>query len=915
MDTSLFFSPQRVLPYFAAGEDFFTPYYAHGGQDRGREGNFAKLLGDSVPADWGTATWEFWASAVPPELKLPAQGWKIHISSTVENAEQTLARVIEVVVASRAACKVLADTDWLRLMNSKDADRRSAGKFIVVYPRTTEELRALVVKLADATTGLAGPYVLTDRRFPGSRCVFYRYGEIIPSATRDRLGVREPLLTDPDGVDHPDERAIPYTLPPWVKDPFPDEPEPDSDVTAFFEQYNITEALQFSSAGGVYRAVHTPTGQHVAIKEARPLITCSSGQDAPALLRKEHAILDLLSDCAVPEAREIRQVWEHTYLVMSFLAGDTLAAWANSRNPRYGNPGSWAAYLRDLVTVWSEILQTIQAGHRRGVVFGDLSASNFLVDEADGLPRPVMIDLEGAVRVGTDPDPRIYTAAFASPQRLAGQAATIADDVYSMAVLLAFTLGAGPHLGPHAPRLADRCLHDLAAEHPVPASVLDWITRALAGNPADRPSLAVLHQALDLARVGRALPRRVGGQRGDGASSEPLPDNAAVAGDLARQIISAATPETDVLYAADPAAYATNALGFGYGAAGVIRALSLCGHPVPDSHLNWLLNRAAACDENFPVGLHTGLAGITWVLGDLDGPAHYYGLLERVRTQRDRSDFGHDLFAGDSGVGLALLHAFDRTGDQAFLAAAEPIARQLRDNGHTEHEGLLFGPSGLALCLTEWARRSDDTAAVAAAARWLAADTAKLNWRNGRVTGFLSHFPGGARLSPYILDGLAGLAVAAARLHTLTPSPATRHLLRALIPALSSARPFMGGFLSGQAGIAYALAEISRALPEPSTVEAAQRAAARLCLYTLPRGESLAFLGEQNLRFSLDFNTGAAGAAVILVQSLAPDSGDPSPDLIPSRTPVSARTYSSDEADEADEAYRLLRDQLPDLPH
>lgn len=75
------------------------------------------------------------------------------------------------------------------------SDRKKTGTFLRLGEALTREL-----------AGLVGPYVLSDRRWPGSSCVSYRYGGF---ARRSRLredGSRLLVIAGPDGEPVPDVR-------------------------------------------------------------------------------------------------------------------------------------------------------------------------------------------------------------------------------------------------------------------------------------------------------------------------------------------------------------------------------------------------------------------------------------------------------------------------------------------------------------------------------------------------------------------------------------------------------------------------------------------------------------------------------------------------------------------------------------
>lgn len=63
--------------------------------------------------------------------------------------------------------------------------------------------------------------------------------------------------------------------------------------------------------------------------------------------------------------------------------------------------------------------------------------------------------------------------------------------------------------------------------------------------------------------------------------------------------------------------HATNTLCLAYGTAGVVHALHTAGRELPDSVVDRLGTDALRRRAELPPGLHTGSAGIVWVLAEL----------------------------------------------------------------------------------------------------------------------------------------------------------------------------------------------------------------------------------------------------------------------------------------------------------
>jgi len=150
------------------------------------------------------------------------------------------------------------------------------------------------------------------------------------------------------------------------------------------------------------------------------------------------------------------------------------------------------------------LIEALQAVHARGLVHRDLKPANVLL-AADG---PRLIDfgisraLEGAATTATSII--VGTPAFMSPEQVKGLPVGPASDVFALGSVIAFAAtGAAPFgagtSGPIA--MAYRVVHAQPDLSRVPVPLTKLVTACLAKNPADRPELA---QLMDAVRDGSA---------------------------------------------------------------------------------------------------------------------------------------------------------------------------------------------------------------------------------------------------------------------------------------------------------------------------------------------------------------------------------------------------------------------------
>lgn len=406
---------------------------------------YSDLLRTLIPADWKTARFDVWLRASPPNAVLAPQGFKIHVSSTVANAQTVLRRAVPECVRAGVTFKLASDPTLLRFLNSKRHTRGGSGKFMAIYPPDEPAFLALLEALHQATRDLEGPYILSDKRYRDSKSVFYRYGGFQRMSRLRPDGSQQLMIQKPDGTLLPDVRTPYFELPEWVKDPLPDSPEPEDDSELLHGRYQVLEALSFTNTGGIYRAIDQQTGHTVCIKEARPHTeTWLGGEqtvDAVATLRREHDNLKRMQDLPfVPRLIELFQEWEHTYLATSFVDGEPLTRLRVRDDfivlAYMDDPERVLRFCKVLRQLTLRLLDAVEAIHACGLVVGDISPGNVLYDRATG--KLNLIDFEAALVRGESSvmSVRWFNPGFRAESRRQATTLEPFDDFYACGMLV-----------------------------------------------------------------------------------------------------------------------------------------------------------------------------------------------------------------------------------------------------------------------------------------------------------------------------------------------------------------------------------------------------------------------------------------------------------------------------------------------
>ncbi|MFE3197007.1 lanthionine synthetase LanC family protein [Embleya sp. NPDC059237] len=419
--------------------------------DRDAVGAREQGNGEQAPGSadaWDVRSDDFWCTVRPPGHAARAQGWKIHVSARTGDAPHVLGRVCDVLLPRRVAFKFAGDLERLRMLNSREADRASAGKFITVYPDDDEQFMELVDALDEVTRELTGPGILSDRPCRPGSVVHYRYGGFGRRAVLGNDGGYHAVLTDPDGSAVDDAREAWFTPPSWAPDPLvrrarsapaaASEPAPRRAEVLIGGRFAVTSALRHSAKGGVFLGKDTTDDADVVVKQARAHIEVDrSGRDACAALRHEAVLMRRLEHTGVtPRHVALLEEAETIFLAQERIPGEPLRAWVVRHA---ADPGVAWTLARPLVEGLIRLVRTV---HGEGLVIRDLSPTNVLVGP-DGALR--LVDLELAADIGV-PAGAAGTPGYRAPEQRPGvdgnHRAHPSADLYSLGGLF-FLLATG----------------------------------------------------------------------------------------------------------------------------------------------------------------------------------------------------------------------------------------------------------------------------------------------------------------------------------------------------------------------------------------------------------------------------------------------------------------------------------------
>ncbi|MFG2313377.1 class III lanthionine synthetase LanKC, partial [Streptomyces sp. NPDC048566] len=796
-----------------------APHRLTTGPDRatdGRAESYAAALAPP-PDGWQRHRVGDWLALRPLDAHLPDQGWKIHVSACLDNAESILDTVSAYCLRHAVAYKFVPSRYLLHQRNAKYADRAASGKFLTVYPADDAQCHRVAADLAALLDGEPAPCILSDLRW-GSSPVHVRYGSFTRRHCYDDEGELRPAVRRPDGRLVPDLRGPVFRTPDWIEPPAFLAPHlaARSAVTVTELPYTVESALHFSNGGGVYVGRDRATGEKVVLKEARPHAgLAADGADAVARLRREQQALERLSGlgCA-PEVRGTFTVGDHHFLAMEFVEGKPLNTFFARRHPLIeADPGpeALAAYTAWALRVHRLVEDAVRAVHERGVVFNDLHLFNIMV--SDDEESVTLIDFEAAAPVEEDRRQTVANPGFVAPADRRGTDV----DRYALACLRLALFLPLTSLLPLDPGKA-RHLADIAAEQfPVDRGFLDEAVAEITRGTAVPPG-------------GRYLPV----EPGDWPRSRDS---------MVRAVLASATPDRDDrCFPGDIAQFATAGGGatFGYGTAGVLYALAETGADRVAEAEEWLLRRTKEPESGSPIGFYDGLAGVAWTLDRLGHPERALELAETVRDQ-PWEGIAPDLHGGLSGVGLALDALAAGTGTPALhdaaLRCAELVAGAVPG---IRRAGLLHGASGPALLFVRLHERTGDTALLDLARDALRQDLA----RCVRSASGTLQVDEGWRTMPYLGAGSVGIGMVLDDYLAHRTDPDLEQARREIVAAAQATFYAQPGLFRGAAGMVLHLSRTSTKGPGTAPADLRRQIDA-LARHAVPYRGRLAFPGEQ----------------------------------------------------------------------
>ncbi len=871
------------------------------------------LTGDG--AGWKVWLNGMWCCARPPAHALREQGWKLHLAATRSSATAVLQRSLDVLARHRCAFKFAHSLEQVSLLTSRQYPRAGAGKFLTVYPDDDQQLVRLAEELHQATEGLSGPAILSDRRYRPGSLVHYRYGAFTGRLQLSNDGDYRTVLAGPDGTLVEDRRDAWFGAPAWARPPLPAPPQAQATGNGgagargaggqappvlLGGRFVVRQAIRHSNRGGVFRAVDSATGAEVVVKQARPHVEADeAGRDARDGLRHEAGMLDRLAPLGVaPRRLDLFEQDGHLFLAEELLPGVPLRRWVSERaGDAPGLP--WPLAL-ELARQLTDLVATV---HRAGVVLRDLTPSNLMAAPGGELG---LVDLELAAEPGAAAVVA-GTRGYVAPEQLRGDPPSTAADLYSLGAVV-FLLATASDPGFLEDRPPWRSTAHRAAA---------WLAAVAGESAAARLLGPLVLGLLDEAPARRwDLDRTCAFLAGlEGPPPAPPPGPAAdrrratdgldrLIEDGLQHLLATMDPASgERLWPSTCFGAGTDPCNLQHGAAGVIGVLARAARLglVPGERLGgalrdacaWVERRLAREPRVLP-GLHFGRSGTVWALYEAAGALADEGLATRALALCGELPVtwpNPDVTHGAAGAGLTHLHLWQASGDAGLgrrllecadgLVASATRGATATDRGvlwtvpdsfdsrfaGTTHYGFAHGLAGIAWFLlaaglatgrrdcVELAGEAGETLAAAAQVAGGAA------WWRARPGD-----PPGSRLVHWC-HGAAGVGTFLARLAHATGEARPRELAELAAVAVRRARwQCSPAACHGLAGNGEFLLDLAVTLEEPRyRTWAEEQAAAILAQHAVHDGR-MVVPDDTGAGVAADYGGGLAGVLAFLLR-------------------------------------------------
>lgn len=258
--------------------------------------------------------------------------------------------------------------------------------------------------------------------------------------------------------------------------------------------YQLEEQLGQGAMGCVFRARRAGSDEEVALKVVRVELA-SDDRYRQRFLHEARAASEVQHRHLV-DVLEAGEIDGRQYLAMRFVRGRMLEDHIRDDGPMA---------VGEIVRIATEIGGALDALHAVGLIHRDIKTSNIMLDDDAGCAA-ALTDFGLAKGTGyaelTRPGQIVGTIDYLAPERIRGEAASAASDIYGFGCVMYECVAGTPPFGSKGmmeaafAHLEDEPANPCAGRSDLPAAFGEAVNAALMKDPAERPPSAMAYADL-----------------------------------------------------------------------------------------------------------------------------------------------------------------------------------------------------------------------------------------------------------------------------------------------------------------------------------------------------------------------------------------------------------------------------------
>lgn len=369
---------------------------------------------------------------------LPRQGWKIHVSAQAVNACDVFESVGGWLEESQICYKTVRSLDVLCSLNAGIRYGYSQiGKFMTIYPASTDACKSILADIATRLKGFEGPRIPYDHQLAGCNCVFFRYGAFgaIDLKLRNKRSDPKDFVRGPNGRPLKDQGRRTRWVPSWETLPAQTGTIPN----VSFATHDILPFLTLARTGkgAVFKAMDLEKPlfpmTRILKQGLRGGAMDWSRTDGAGRLVNETKVVNFLSaeNVSIPKFIRGFETNAAVYRVFEYIDGKTLDKWLTRSRP--------GSELRLSIAIAAA--KNLAVLHHSGLAWRDLKYTNILIQRRTR--NVYFIDFEGAVPGDVPLDDCWGSPTFVPPEFATIAARGFDQDIFAFSRILEMLLEDG----------------------------------------------------------------------------------------------------------------------------------------------------------------------------------------------------------------------------------------------------------------------------------------------------------------------------------------------------------------------------------------------------------------------------------------------------------------------------------------